>query len=293
MSRIRDALRQAAEERGNKYLADTAACVMDPPTDAGIDGFPETAIVGSSEPSILAVDELSKLCSRSAWCPDRDTNVFTRELPNAHATEQFRTLRSRLYQLQKDSPLQKILVTSSVAGEGKTFVSTNLVHAIVQRTGSRALIIDADLRRPRLHKVLGAPCTPGLSNYLNGTADQTKIVQQGTDEGLFFIPAGDVVDNPSELLSNGKMKTLLDLLAPLFEWVVVDSPPCLPVADAGVLAHLCDGVLVVVRANSTPAAAVQKTCQEMEGRNVLGVVLNGGNENSLYDSSYYYAEPRE
>jgi protein-tyrosine kinase len=256
----------------------------------------ETVIVRPSRPSragVVPFDELRTHCAHPVWHPDRDSNVFTRAIPDAHAAEQFRTLRSRLYQLRSGQPLRSLLITSSISGEGKTFVSHNLAHAIVRKTDQRALLIDADLRCPRLHKVLGAPPAPGLIDYLNGTADPMAIVQQGSEEGLCFIPAGSAVTNPSELLSNGKLKTLLDRLTPLFDWVILDSPPCLPVADASVLASLCDGLLLVVRAKSTPAAAVQKACQQMEERNVVGVVLNGANEINSYDSSYYYTESGE
>jgi capsular exopolysaccharide synthesis family protein len=129
-----------------------------------------------------------------------------------------------------------------------------------------------------------------LVDYLNGSADQNSIIQQSAEEGLCFIPAGSEVANPSELLSNGKLSTLLNRLTPLFDWVILDSPPCLPVADASVLSNLCDGVILVMRANSTPAAAIQKACQQLAERNIVGVVLNGADESHSYDSSYYYKE---
>jgi capsular exopolysaccharide synthesis family protein len=299
MSRIHDALKQAAQERQDKHPTNGISSVLDPaisPTmneergavNTEMDIFGETVITRPSRTEVLPFDDLRTHCTRPVWDRDPNSNVFIRAVPDAHATEQFRTLRSRLYQLRSDQPLRTLLVTSSVSGEGKTFVSNNLAHAIVRKTDQRALLIDADLRCPRLHKVLGAPAAPGLIDYLNGTADQMTIIQQGPDEGLCFIPAGNEVTNPSELLSNGKLKILLDRLTPLFDWVILDSPPCLPVADASVLANICDGVLLVMRAKSTPAAAIQKACQQLEERNVVGVVLNGANEAHSYDSSYYY-----
>jgi protein-tyrosine kinase len=304
MSRIHDALKQAAEERQGKHPTDSFSSLLDPAigaplneahgaADTEMDIFGETVMVRPSRTDTVPFDELRTNCARHVWHPDPNSNVFIRAVPDAHATEQFRTLRSRLYQMRSDQPLRTLLVTSSVSGEGKTFVSNNLAYAIVRKTDQRALIIDADLRCPRLHKVLGAPAAPGLVDYLNGTTDLMAIIQQGPEEGLCFIPAGSTVANPSELLSNGKLTTLLDRLTPLFNWVILDSPPCLPVADASVLANLCDGVLLVMRAKSTPAAAIQKACQQMEERNVVGVVLNGANEAHSYDSSYYYKEVTE
>jgi protein-tyrosine kinase len=305
MSRIHDALKQAAQEqRRGKTASDGVSSLLDPAIDlplgedngsvsAELDIFGETVISRPSPANVLPLDNLRTHFTRPVWHPDPNSNVFLRAASDPHATEQFRTLRSRLYQLRLDQPLRRLLITSSVSGEGKTFVSNNLAQAIVRKTDQRALLIDADLRCPRLHKVLGAPAAPGLIDYLNGTADQTAIVQQSPEEGLCFIPAGIEVSNPSELLSNGKLKALLDHYTPLFDWVIVDSPPCLPVADASVLANVCDGVIIVLRANSTPAAAIQKACQQFEQRNVVGVVLNGANESHSYDSSYYYKESQE
>ena len=207
---------------------------------------------------------------------------------SASGSEQFRTLRSRLYQMRSNQPLRTLLVTSSIPTEGKTFVTNNLAQAIVRQPDRRALIIDADLRRSRLHVPLGAPSSPGLTDYLRGTADIVSIIQQGQEGNLCFIPGGDEVANPSELIANGRMKVLLDRLAPIFDWIVLDSPPCLLVADASILADLCDGVLLVTRAGVTPAATAQRACQELRGRNVVGVVLNAMQDSHKCHSDYYY-----
>jgi Mrp family chromosome partitioning ATPase len=103
-----------------------------------------------------------------------------------------------------------------------------------------------------------------------------------------LIPGGAEIGNPSELLSNGRLKKLLDRLAPVFDWIFLDSPPCVPVADASILADLCDGVLLVVRSGSTPYEVAQRACQELQTKNVIGVVLNAVEESHLYGSQYYY-----
>jgi len=113
------------------------------------------------------------------------------------------------------------------------------------------------------------------------------VIQHGQEGNLCFIPGGNEVTNPSELLSNGKFKTLLDRVTPVFDWVILDSPPCLPVADACVLAELVDGVLMVVRAAATPSQTAQRACQELRGRNLIGVVLNAMEEADTYGSHYY------
>jgi capsular exopolysaccharide synthesis family protein len=180
-----------------------------------------------------------------------------------------------------------------MAGEGKTFVTGNLVRSIIRQPERRVLMIDADLRRPRLHTVFGAPTTPGLSDYLRGGRDEPSIIQYGGNGNLCFIPSGTRVSDPSELLSNGRMKTLLERVSPAFDWVIIDSPPCLPVADAGLIANWCDGLLLVVRAGFTPSAVLTKARQELKGRNVVGVVLNAVLDDALSYGPYYggYHEP--
>jgi tyrosine-protein kinase Etk/Wzc len=174
-----------------------------------------------------------------------------------------------------------------MAGEGKTFVTSNLVRAIVRQAERRVLVIDADLRRPRLHMMLRAQTAPGLSDYLRGSTDERTVIRYGGAGNLCFIPSGSRVSDPSELLSNGRFKTLLDRVAPSFDWVIIDSPPCLPVADPGMIANWCDGVLLVVRAGFTPSAVIVKSRQEPLGRKVIGVVLNAVADDALAYGSYY------
>jgi protein-tyrosine kinase len=238
----------------------------------------------------LRFDDLRARCAHPVWRLDPNVNVFFNPQLSPHAAEQFRTLRTRLDQLRTSQSLHTMVVTSALAGEGKTFVTNNLAQSIVRQPDRRVLIIDADLRCARLHVGLGAPTTPGLSDYLRGQADEMAIIQHGQEGNLCFIPGGNEVPNPSELLSNGRLKKLLDHVTPVFDWVILDSPPCVPVADASILAALCDGVLLVVRAASTPTHVAQRACQELQGRNVVGVVLNAIDEANLNDSHYYQAD---
>jgi protein-tyrosine kinase len=173
-----------------------------------------------------------------------------------------------------------------VPAEGKTFVTNNLAQSIVRQPDRRVLIIDADLRCSRLHVPLGAPVSPGLTEYLKGEADEVSIIQSGLDGNLCFIPGGIESSDPSELLSNGRLKALIARMAPIFDWVILDSPPLLPVADSSFLADMVDGVLLVVRAGQTPMATAQRSCQELQGRNVVGVVLNAVNPAQAYGSYY-------
>ena len=302
MSRIHEALKKAEQERAAAQQSTAAPDSLfapakvisegEPPSEprsvaSAVDVMTATAVMPVLPGGHLRFDELRCRCSKPDWRLDPNTNVFINSDPSTPGAEQFRTLRSRLYQLRGNQSLRTVLVTSSIPGEGKTFVSSNLAQAIVRQPDRRALIIDADLRRPRLHLPFGAPLAPGLTDYLRGEADEYAVIQNGHENNLCFIPGGNEVTNPSELLANGRMKALLDRVTPVFDWVILDSPPCLPVADASVLGDMCDGVLLVVRSGSTPSELAQKAVQELQGKNIVGVVLNAVERGHLYDSYYY------
>lgn len=300
MSRIHEALKKAEQERSGAQppealslpieLPGFAEAARDEETTSPVgDALPRNAAIVPPIGDYLRFDDLRTRCTHPTWHPDPNVNVFFSSDPAAHGAEQFRTLRSRLYQLRANQTLRKILITSSVPAEGKTFVANNLAQAIVRQPDRRVLIIDADLRRPRLHVPLGAPLAPGLTDFLRGDVDAMGVIQHCLAENLCLIPGGNEVKDPSELLSNGRLKALLDRVTPVFDWVIIDSPPCLPVADANILADFCDGVLMVVRAGSTPSEVAQRACQEMQGRNIIGVVLNFVQESSGYASYYYPA----
>ena len=298
MSRIHEALKKAELERAAAQNGGAGGVPPDPQAivqNGSGNGKTSTAAreskpAGPAEPgSPFRFDELqSRRRPDSFWNPDSGSDVFS-PVHGGNGAEQFRTLRSRLYQLRSSQPLHTLLVTSSVAGEGKTFVTSNLVRAIVRQAERRVLVIDADLRCSRLHTVLGAPASPGLSDYLRGGTDEPSVIQHGGAGNLCFIPSGSRVSEPSELLSNGRFKTLLERVGPAFDWVIIDSPPCLPVADSGMIAEWCDGILLVVRAGFTPSPVVQKSRQELKGRNVVGVVLNAVAHDAQGYGSYYSA----
>lgn len=237
----------------------------------------------------VRLEELRRRCLKPGWKLNPDYDVFSTQQSRALCAEQFRILRSRLYRLREKSPVRTLLVTSTLPGEGKTFVALNLALAIARQHERRALLIDADLRASRLHVRLGAPSAPGLSDYLNGRVDEHSIVQADPKIELFLIPAGRPVHNPSELLANGILGDLICELSPMFDWVIVDAPPVLAVGDAGIIAEFCDGVIVVARAGRTAHDLVKTTVQEFRGRNLLGVVLNAASEAENYCSYSQYA----
>lgn len=292
MSRIHEALKRAEEQKPPAWRP------ADPtPLNYVGEGEPAAASEVMHSPRrseipatgrCLRLEELRQRCIKPGWRLNPDYDVFSTQQSTALCAEQFRTLRSRLYRLREKSTVRTLLVTSTLPGEGKTFVALNLALAIARQHERRALLIDADLRASRLHVRLGAPSAPGLSDYLSGRADEFSVLQADPKVELFLVPAGRSVPNPSELLANGGFKRFLDGMSPIFDWVIVDAPPVL-VADPSIIAEFCDGVIVVVRAGATAHDLVKTTLQEFRGNNLLGVVLNGANEGTNYGGYSYYA----
>jgi protein-tyrosine kinase len=291
MSRIHDALKKAEEE---KTALTTSVATSAEPEQAGEEVGARRPLYGggngASLPEILRFNEMKEKCAHPRWKLEGNANVFVAGGRTSLAAEQFRTLRSRLYQVRNEKRLKTVLVTSSISGEGKTFVVSNLAQSLVRQKDRRVLIIDADLRAPRQHVVLGAPKAPGLCEFLSGSADLLSTIQFGPIENLCLIPGGSTESarEPSDLLSGPEFKRLLDLVTPVFDWILIDTPPVVPVADPTMIAALCDGVLVVVKANATDFQLAQKACQEFQDKNLIGVVLNRVEEIPGYDN-YPYA----
>jgi len=296
MSRIHEALKKAEEERAaNQVIGGqpvASSSVADPPSLAEMPAVAiPSAPVHSSMPTLgspFSSDTLLARCAQQEWKPDTATMLFLNGDDGARGTEEFRTLRSRLYHLREKMPLKKILVTSALPKEGKSFMSSNLAQVMVRQHGRRALLIDADLRAPRLHLMLGTNSDPGLADYLMGKKDEFSIMQRGPLENLFFIPSGTGANDPAELIGNGRLKLLMQRVEPLFDWIIIDSPPAVAVSDASVLAKACDGVLMVVRSNSTPVGLARKARQEFPEEALIGVVLNGTSEDEIPYARYYY-----
>ncbi|HEY7095810.1 MAG TPA: CpsD/CapB family tyrosine-protein kinase [Terriglobales bacterium] len=286
MSRIHEALKRAEQERAAGQGRQGEPLPLPVSSAAPELSAPSMAMPALS--SSYALEALLARCPQMDWKPDKKTMLFFNAQEQVCGAEEFRTLRSRLYQIREKQNVKKVLVTSALPKEGKSFVAANLAQVMVRQHGRRALLIDADLRGARLHLALGTSSTPGLSDYLMGEIDEFGAIQRGPMENLFFIPSGREISNPAELVANGRLRTLLNQIEPVFDWIIVDSPPAVPVSDASLLANYCDGVLIVVRSNETPSDIARKARQEFPERALLGVVLNGIEAESSPYSQYYY-----
>jgi protein-tyrosine kinase len=301
MSRIREALQKAAEERSahtnggsTEDLVEvisrrTEVSTMRPPIAPEA---PEPFVPPKEVDDIeLDYQALIAKVRRMNWNIKPRYSVFANETSASSGAERFRTLRSRLYQISAIQPIRRVLLTSSLPEEGKTFIASNLAQSIIRQADRKVLLIDADLRASRLHLTLGTDNEPGLSDYLSGDKTLSEVIQRAESEHFCFIPGGRYVSNPSEILHSEKMKTLLTRMAELFDWVILDSPPASAVHDASILADMCDGVLFVVRAGATDFEMAQKAAGEFENKNLLGVVLNRVDKSDAYGAYYYYGDP--
>ncbi len=210
-------------------------------------------------------------------------------LTDAEATsplaESYRQLRTSLLLSSAGHAPKTLLITSCQPAEGKTTTSVNTAISLAQ-TGAAVLIVDADLRRPRVHKIFGLKNTAGLCNCLTGDADLTSLIQVAMPN-LYVLPVGPLPPNPAELLGSPKMKQLVDTFAQNFDYVVIDSPPVASFADSLILSSLVDGVIIVIKGGVTPREMGQRTKALLQsvGARILGVVVN---QIKLQPHDYYY-----
>ena len=301
MSRIHEALKRAEREKGRlpapvPQVTPVAEPVREPVREVDPIPAPDSvaapaavapaasaaATVAPAVPIVPPRVDLPSLlasCRRPHWNEDKSRLFFLNSKGPTFATEQLRALRSRLYQMRERKALKTVLVTSTLPAEGKTFLCANLAHALARQQERRILLVDCDLRAPGLHEILGAPREPGLISFLRGEATAEQILQRGPQENVFLIPAGPIPAGKTKadaaaLLAGGKLKGLLGQLAPLFDWILLDTPAAGAVPDALALADCCDGILFVVQEGKTPYDAAQSVTHELDQRRLLGVVLN-------------------
>ncbi|HUI26156.1 MAG TPA: polysaccharide biosynthesis tyrosine autokinase [Candidatus Kryptonia bacterium] len=237
--------------------------------------------------------------------PALAASVLPRELVTLHhsrsvVSEAYRTIRTAILLSSADNAPRVLLVTSGQAGEGKTVTAVNTAITLAQ-SGARVLVVDADMRRPRCHRVLGAENGHGLSTLLTGQGDLHDTVRPTQIDNLFFISSGPIPPNPAELVGSVRMRETLALLREGFDYVLIDSPPVLPVTDGVLLATMVDGVVLVVKGQQTPKDVVRKARERLDyaRAKVLGVVLNDVDVNSgdyyhnRYTYSYYGAQDAE
>src|SRR6056297_2842209 len=227
--------------------------------------------------------------------PDRAVGHYSAKHPKSSVSEAFRSLRTSLMFSTPEGMPKTILITSPGPGDGKTTTAINLATVMAQN-GSRVLLVDADLRKPRLHRDFGKPQSPGLTTRIAGrqsNGDESSAIVATDVHGLFMMPSGNQAPNPAELLSSERMTKIIAMNSRAFDHVIIDSAPILGLADAMILSRLVDGVIVVTSAGKTAKDNVKSSVRRLTQVRapLLGVVLNAVDLDSpdyAYYSSYYY-----
>ncbi len=223
--------------------------------------------------------------SRSSMKNGKAGQPYVVSQPRSPIAEAFRSLRTNLEFAELDKPLKTILVTSPSLSEGKTTIAVNLAYVIAQ-TGKQVILLDADMRKPRVHHDMGIPNRTGLSDVLRDHATLQSVTQPTSEPWLSVITSGSLPPNPVEVLSSEKMANILSELKGQADVVIVDGPPFL-LADASLLSVKADGVLVVIQLNRTQASAALIMLEQLQrvGARILGVALN---RIDLKDTNFYY-----
>jgi capsular exopolysaccharide synthesis family protein len=291
-------------------IADPAAALIHDNAPISVAPVPVAPIIAAPIPTAIPI-----ATARTAVALDADSaldlpNIAqVRWAPSLHqlpaleqrgaAVEQFRSLRSRMQEFRDLNTLKSILVSSGLPQEGKSFVAANLAISFARHKAARVLLIDGDMRRASLHKLLGAPPGPGLTEYLAGKASLTEIMQRPIpgDTGhplpaglasLIFIPGGNASDKAADLSGNRRFGHLIAEASPHFDWIVVDSSPVNLVSDGVNLARSCDGVLLIARGGTTKYQVAQRALAELKASKVLGFVLNAVEDPPLTGGYYGY-----
>jgi capsular exopolysaccharide synthesis family protein len=204
--------------------------------------------------------------------------------------EKFRFLAVRLRQLRQSQPLKKVLITSTIPQEGKSTVAANLACTLARRKQHKTLLLEGDLRRPTVSQRFGLGKIPGLCEWLSGQTEPTNIYRLES-LGLWVLPAGTAPQNPLELMQSGKLAQLMEQLEAWFDWIVIDSPPVLPLADASIWSRLADGILLVTRKGITEKQQLQRGLEALERSKLLGALVNSSANAAHSDYYQRYSSP--
>lgn len=220
-----------------------------------------------------------------------DPNLITFHAPQSVEAELFKVLRTNLLFPQSGKRTRKILVTSALPSEGKSFVSSNLAVSIAQGIEEYVLLIDGDVRRPAIHNYFGFGQVAGLTEYLSAGVDIEKVLLKSPIPKLTIFPAGRIPKNPTELLSSKKMKALLEEVTNRYDdrYIIIDSPPPSMASETNAIVNFVDGVIIVIKSGKTPKKAVAETIEKIGKDKILGIVLNHSDQ--TIKKYYGYGKP--
>jgi polysaccharide biosynthesis transport protein len=207
--------------------------------------------------------------------------------PMSPGADRFRYLRMCLRELSQSGKLKTLLITSPLPQDGKSTITANLATALAEGGKRRVLVIEADLHHPTLTEQLGLDVRAGLAECLADGMSPTSVLRRLEPLGWFLLPAGEPCENPTELLQTDVLATVMQKLTQHFDWILIDSPPVVPLTDALSLARQANATLLVAREGCTPDAAIEKSIALLGRQRVLGIVLNGVEGLERVYSGYY------
>ena len=280
MAKVYDALKRAEEERKRRAGDDGSPVV---PLDVSPAPAPK-----SQRPSVWK--RLFTRRSRQRAEPGGGAEVNKRRIaliqPDSYVAEQFRALRGRIDAIAAERRIRTVVVTSAFPGEGKTTASVNLAAVTSLSVGCRVLLVDCDLRKPKVHGSLGLRPRSGLAEVLQGEATFEDAVMRVDGAAFDVLPVRSRPTNPSELLGSSEMRKLIDEVSEKYDRVILDSPAALGLPDVKAISEISDGIVIVVRADFTSQQEVENLLEILGRDRVLGLVLNGA---SIDQARYGYA----
>lgn len=267
-----EALQRAEQERRRKASSDGQAA----PAPLPLEG-PTASVSDPRAPGLLG--RLFGKAPRGAAGIEEPNDINKRRIallqPDSYIAEQYRSLRGRLDSLAAQRSLRTIAVTSANAGEGKSTCSVNLATVTAMSVGRSVLLIDCDLRRPKVHQTLGLQPGMGLAEVLMNQCSVDDAILKLDGVNLDILPVRAIPSNPSELLASPEMRRLIEEVSTRYDRIILDTPACLGLPDAKTISELCDGLVMVVRASQTPQEEIKAALDVLDRRRVVGMVLNG------------------
>jgi capsular exopolysaccharide synthesis family protein len=209
------------------------------------------------------------------------------------AAERFRFLGVKLRHLQQKKQTNRLLITSSVPEEGKSTVAANLACVLAKKEGLKVLLLEGDLRRPALAKIFGIQGARGLSELLHGSKTSGTNLCRLDSLGFWMLPAGNSSVDSLTLLQSSKLNDVMDQMSSWFDWIIIDSPPVLPLGDTSIWMRLADNILLVTRPGRTEKRQLQQTLEAIEQPKMLGVLLNASSDASANNYYHYYQGRRQ
>lgn len=281
MSRIQEILKKAERDGAvhrTRGVAGTAGAAAEAVVERPPFVMPEPIAMAAPAPAVAPhVRQVSV---------SLDPRLVAAGAPQSLAAEQYRSLRTRVTRAENGRAFRTIIVTSPNKGDGKSLTAANLALTMAQEFQQRVLLLDADLRRPSVHRLFGLSETPGLSDVLMGGATIDDALVAVPEHRLTVLPSGIIPTHPAELLGSAAMRRVLDTLRTRFDRILIDMPPVAPLADVAIASPMVDGVLMIVRAGVTPKPAIERALAGLDMSKVLGLVLNDAGDTA---ASYGYS----